>query len=258
MIEVYYSKKGTPYVRASDLHHELNIGTPLSMWFPRMIEYGFVENQDFSRHNKIVTTANNMEKAKFDWAVRVDMAKHIAMIQRTERGKAIRQYLISLDNKVQEGELLNRQQVSAIFDLCRVFGFFSVQKYLEKEHHKIFDSKNENWWAYRARVLGSPTADLKEMMKAINKKYKNQRQALFHLDKYELIKRASFDLFKAMGKSDEYAENVGTFTKEIAKELKPEIYDDTNAPIHFKTDKQEKTINEIHNRDKPNGLLEKF
>lgn len=258
MIEIGYSKKGTPYVWASALHQELNIGIPLSMWFPRMIDYGFVENQDFSSHHNFVMTANNMKKQKFDWAVHIDMAKHIAMIQRTERGKALRQYLLNLDNKVQEGKLLDHQQLSVLFDLCRVFGFFSVQEYLELEHYAGFDDKHENWWKYRARILGNPTADLKEMMKAIGKKYQNQRQALFHIDKYELIKRATFDLFKAMGKSDDFAKNVGVFAKQIATELKPEIYDDRNMSIDFKTDKQKETINRIHNRNEVNGLLEKF
>ena len=54
MIEVGYTRKGTPFVWASALHQELNIGTPLSVWFPRMIEYGFTENVDYSQHNKTV------------------------------------------------------------------------------------------------------------------------------------------------------------------------------------------------------------
>lgn len=258
MIDIYHSKKGTPYVWASELHKELNIGIPLSQWFPRMIEYGFTKNQDYSQHNKIVKLVQGESKMKYDWAVQIDMAKHIAMIQQTERGKALRYYLLNLDSKVQEGKLLNYQQISVLFDLCRVFGLFSIQEYLESEHYAVFEDKHENWWKYRARILGQSTADLKGMMKVIGKKYQSQRQALFHIDKYELIKRATFDLFKAMGKSDEYAKNVGDFAKQIATELKPEIYDDRKMSINFKTDKQKKTINQIHNRTKVNGLLDKF
>lgn len=258
MIEVSYSKIGTPYVWASKLHQELNIGTPLSVWFPRMIEYGFIENQDFSQHNKNVKLVQGGSNIKHDWAVRIEMAKHIAMIQRTARGKAIREYLLNLDNKIQEGKLLNHQQISVLFDLCRVFGFFSVQEYLESEHYAIFNNKHENWWKYRARVLGQSSVDLKEMMRAIGKKYQNQRQALFHIDKYELIKRATFDLFKAMGKSDDFAKNVATITKQIAIELKPEIYDDKNMAIDFKTEGQKETIKKIENRGTVNGFLNQF
>lgn len=90
-IRVYYSAKGTPYIWASALHQELEIKTPLSTWFPRMIEYGFVENEDYSQHDKKVQLAQGGYKIKHDWAVRLDMAKHIAMLQRTEKGRIIRQ-----------------------------------------------------------------------------------------------------------------------------------------------------------------------
>lgn len=96
------------------------------------------------------------------------------------------------------------------------------------------------------------------MMSALGKKYKNQKQALLHIDKYELIKRATFDLFKAMGRSDEYAKNVGIFAKQIAIELKPEIYDDRNTSISFKDPKQEATIKQLHQIDESPKLLNKF
>lgn len=254
MIAVSYSKKGTPYVWASELRQKLNISESLITWFPRMIKYGFKENEDYYKMSVRIENGT----IQIEWAVRIEMAKHIAMIQQTTRGKAIREYLLNLDNKVQEGQLLNHEQISVLFDLCNVLGFFSVQKYLESEHHKIFDNKNEGWWKYRARILGQSTTDLKEMMKALGKKYKSQRQSLLHIDKYELIKRAIFDLFKAKGKSDAFAVNIGVFTKQIAKEIEPEIYDDRNMSIDFKTDKQKEIIRKIHDETEVNLLLNKF
>lgn len=100
MLEIHNSKKGTPYVWASDLHKQLEIQTPLSMWFPRMVEYGFVENQDYSQHNKIVTLEQGGSNTKHDWAMQLEMAKHIAMIQRTEKGKAIRKFFLTCYSKV--------------------------------------------------------------------------------------------------------------------------------------------------------------
>jgi len=254
MIKIRYSKKDTPYILASELHQKLNISESLITWFPRMIRYGFKENEDYYQ------MSIQIEKGtiQLEWAVRIEMAKHIAMIQQTAKGKAIREYLLNLDNKVQEGKLLSHQQMSVLFDLCRVFAFFSVQVYVESEHHKVFDNKNENWWKYRARVLGQSTKDLKEMMRAIGKKYRNQRQSLFHIDKYELIKRATFDLFKAMGKSDEFAMNVGVFSKQIAKQMNQEIYDDRNMSIDFKTDEQKETIRKIQNRTEVTRLVNQF
>ena len=257
MIDVYYSKKGTPYVYASDLHKELDISTRLSTWFPRMVEYGFVENQDFSQLHKNVHLEQGGSTIRYEWAVNIEMAKHIAMIQRSERGKALRNYFISLDKKVQEGQLLTHQQVSALFDLCKVFGFFSVQDYLENEHYSVFN-RDENWWKYRARILGHSKTELIEIMKGLGKKYRNQRQALMQFDRYELIRRAAFDLFKAMGRSDEYAKNVSTFAKEVAKQIDPEIYDDRETTIDFKTSKQKQTIQQIRDREQPGGFIHKF
>ncbi len=48
MINIQYSPKGTPYVMASELHETLEIDTPLRVWFPRMLEYGFIENEEYS------------------------------------------------------------------------------------------------------------------------------------------------------------------------------------------------------------------
>jgi phage anti-repressor protein len=62
MIDVFYSDKDVPYVWASDLHKLLNIKTPLSLWFPRMIEYGFKEDIDYFSDNKYVDSANNIKR----------------------------------------------------------------------------------------------------------------------------------------------------------------------------------------------------
>ena len=144
MIDVYYNTKNEPFVFASELHKILNIATPLSIWFPRMIEYGFTEDVDYYSDNKIVSSS---KKPVFDWAVTIDMAKNIAMIQRSKQGKEIRDYLLNLDKKVTEGEYLNHAQIMALFDICKVMGYFSVQKYFENEHYeKVFRIPGLNWW----------------------------------------------------------------------------------------------------------------
>lgn len=259
MIKVNYSPKGTAYVWASDLHSELEISTPLSTWFLRMVEYGFTENQDFSQHNKNVSLVQGGFNVKKDWAVQIDMAKHIAMMQRTKQGKAIREYLLGLDKKVEEGMLLTHAQMAALFDICRVMGFFSVQVFFEKEHFdSAFANKHDRWWKERARLFGYTADDLKEMMEAVGKKYKNQRQAMMNIDKYELIKIGVYDMFLAMGKSAEYALNVSQFAKSIAEEIKPDIYDDRNMSIDFKSSKQKDIIQDIKQYKTSSTLIEEL
>lgn len=257
MIPVYYSKKGTPYVHASDLHRMLEIETPLRKWFPRMIEYGFSENQDFSQVDKKVHLEQGGYTLQKDWFVTVEMAKNIAMIQRSPKGKAIREYLLGLDKKVEEGMLLTHAQVAALFDICKVMGFFSVQVFFETEHfNNAFQGKHNRWWDARARLFGYTAADLKEMMQAIGKKYINQRQAIRNIDKYELIKIGVYDMFLAMGKSQQFAINVSQFAKSIAEEIKPEIYDDRNMSIEFKSPEQLDIIEDIKSYKTSSTLIE--
>lgn len=243
-ISVYYSKKGTPYVWANALHKQLGISDDLPSWFNSIIEYGFVENQDYSCHHENSLTPNSL--IKYKWAVRLDMAKHIAMLQKSERGRAIRQQLVDLDKKVNTGEFLSHTQLSAIFDLCKILGYFTVQKYAEQKHFNVFNDP-KGWWKYRADVLGFSKNDLKSVMEVLGEKYRSQQQALMKIDKYELIRVATIDLLMAIGRSEEYAKNVAKFVKEASKEIKPFIYDDTKMSINFKSDEENKIIDKIKN-----------
>lgn len=85
-----------PTVSARELHKALEIGTEFRKWFPRMTEYGFVENQDFKRVSQKCHTLGG-EQEIVDYDISVDMAKEICMLQRTEKGKQCRTYFIDLE-----------------------------------------------------------------------------------------------------------------------------------------------------------------
>lgn len=227
----------------------------MNEWFSHMTGYGFVLNEDYSYHTKLVALPNGGHSEKKDWAIQLDMAKHIAMIQRTDKGKALRDYLLRLDKEVNEGARLNHLQISALFDLCKVMGFFSVQNMLQREHFEFME-RPKNWWDYRAKLFGYSKKQLQDMMHAIGKRYTSERQALLHLKKHELIRQATIDLFIAMGKSTIYAKNMGSFIETIAKEIKPEIYNDNGLLLDFKSPAQIKTISLLQNRNDRSKLLD--
>ncbi len=96
IIKVDYSKD-QPVVSARELHEFLEVSTPYHKWFPRMCEYGFTENQDFSVTDIFVHNSAGGPQTKKDAAITIDMAKELCMLQRNEKGKIARQYFIQLE-----------------------------------------------------------------------------------------------------------------------------------------------------------------
>lgn len=84
-----------PTVSARELHEALEINTRFNDWFPRMLEYGFIEGKDF--YSKVSKTSELGGRPQQDYDLTVDMAKEICMLQRTEKGKQCRTYFIDLE-----------------------------------------------------------------------------------------------------------------------------------------------------------------
>lgn len=96
LISVTLNDNQEPVVSARHLHWALGVKTEYRKWFGRMAEYGFEENQDFSRVTQKCPTPGGLQTTT-DHVIKLDMAKEIAMIQRTERGKQVRQYFIQVE-----------------------------------------------------------------------------------------------------------------------------------------------------------------
>lgn len=96
LINVTLNENQEPIVSGRQLHEALGVKTPYSMWFDRMVEYGFTENQDFLLNNFVKQTGRGGHN-KVDHIIKLDMAKEIAMIQRTDKGKEVRQYFIQVE-----------------------------------------------------------------------------------------------------------------------------------------------------------------
>lgn len=58
---------------------------------------GFVENEDYTSVLSGTVVNNGAHREIQDYSLSVDMAKHLAMMSRTEKGKQIRDYLIDLE-----------------------------------------------------------------------------------------------------------------------------------------------------------------
>ncbi len=73
-------------VSARDLYEFLEVKTDFTHWCKRMFEYGFEEGVDFIP----IMEESTGGRPSLDYALTMDCAKEISMIQRTEKGKIAR------------------------------------------------------------------------------------------------------------------------------------------------------------------------
>lgn len=91
-------KDGIQAVSARELYKGLEITDRFNRWFESLLKYGFTEDEDFCCV-KTSTQQNQYGGIKEidDYIISLDMAKQICMLQRSEQGKAYRNYLIRLE-----------------------------------------------------------------------------------------------------------------------------------------------------------------
>ena len=100
LINITLNENQEPVVSGRQLHQVLGVKTAYKDWFKRMTEYGFTENQDFNtlKFEQVRTEGKReVRREMTDHVLKLDMAKEIAMIQRTDKGKEVRQYFIQVE-----------------------------------------------------------------------------------------------------------------------------------------------------------------
>lgn len=100
LIQIHYDNADRPTVSGRELHKALGVETPYTTWVKRMCEYGFSESVDFA------TCFPNLESEnqhgghnKIDHQLTIPMAKELCMLQRTDKGKQMRQYFIAVEEQ---------------------------------------------------------------------------------------------------------------------------------------------------------------
>lgn len=221
MLQINESNK----VDAREMYEFIGVKSRFNDWFKNSIEFiGAIEGRDFNQ--KFSKSTGGRPSIEYD--VSISCAKELCLTQRTEKSKKLRRWLISLSEQHDTGLAFTAPQIEALMDLSKAMTLISIQKNVEKKHFAIYNDKY-SWHKYRAALLGYDTKDVIKAMQQVNKKYRTMRTSLIKLDAVELIRVGVIDFMKAMGKSDEYATNVGGLCKSMASkmELGNIIWDDT-------------------------------
>ncbi len=124
-------KDGEHLLNARDLHNALDVGRDFSSWIKGRIEkYEFVENKDYFCSPNL--GSKNCESENFcspdlaskkgenrgghnkiEYFLTLTMAKELAMVEDNEKGRAVRRYLISVEDKFKEMVVSGSLPVSA-------------------------------------------------------------------------------------------------------------------------------------------------
>lgn len=128
LIATHQNESGDLIVSARELHGFLGVKTKYKDWFPRMVEYGFVENTDFIAMAQKRATAQGNKTTYFDHHIKLPMAKEISMIQRSEKGKQARRYFLAVEAAWNSPEMImsraleiaNQQQQQMISQLAEL------------------------------------------------------------------------------------------------------------------------------------------
>lgn len=212
-------------IKGEEIHRVIESKTQnYSLWIRRAIDYADLkEDKDF--FTKLLKSTGGRPKTELLFTV--EAAKEICLLERNEKGKQIRRWLILLGNQHESGLSFTSEQILSLIELSKSMTLVSIQKEVEKKHFALYNDKY-TWYKYRAELLGYSTDTLIKAMQEVNKKYKSIRKSLIQLDSCELIRTGVIDFMIALGKTKEYAINTGNLCKKMAEkmELGNQIWND--------------------------------
>lgn len=138
-MELVRNENGKNVVSARMLHSFLEVKTDFTDWCKRMFEYGFEENQDFNllKIEEVRTEGKRQVRREVtDYALTINTAKEISMLQRTDKGKEARQYFIKCEEQL-KSLALNSYQIQ---DPIK-----RAEKWIEEQKEKLLlENKVEN------------------------------------------------------------------------------------------------------------------
>ena len=164
LIKITKNEKGEQLVSARELYKGLGLSRQeINNWFRRSIveDEFFNENKDYTGC-RVRRHGNECQ----DYILKLDMAKHLCMMARTEKAKEIRNYFIECEKQLKEISIPSYQIENPI-DRAKAW----IEEKKEKEVLKLEVTENKPKIEFYEAVTGSSdTFDLGTVAKVINKK----------------------------------------------------------------------------------------
>lgn len=98
LIRIATNEQGLQVASARDLHEFLEVRTKFTDWMKSRIEkYGFIEGEDITLLSE---NSDKVGRPEHDYALTLDTAKELAMVEGNDKGKQARRYFIECEKRL--------------------------------------------------------------------------------------------------------------------------------------------------------------
>lgn len=117
LIAIRENERGEQLVSARELHRFLGIATRFNDWIENRIKkYEFIEDYDYTK-----ILVRNSRGRKYDYAVNLDVAKELSMVENNSRGREARVYFIQCEKKLKVAQgRLPKTYLEALKELVKL------------------------------------------------------------------------------------------------------------------------------------------
>ncbi|MGL5190748.1 MAG: ORF6C domain-containing protein [Cetobacterium sp.] len=105
------NENGELLVSARELHEKLEVSERFNSWFERQLQYGFDLDIDYVGCKEFNTLARQELQ---NYILKLDMAKEICMLQKSDKGKQFRRYFIECEKELLKPKKLSPQEQLAL------------------------------------------------------------------------------------------------------------------------------------------------